>query len=541
MDVRGALAAGPWELLTLVSVLAAAIERRPDPMARDAGPTGPSMAELVGTFIEVERPETSALLAGLSLLTGDQLLATRMQRALRDRENLRPGWLADLADVEVYRCVDNTHILGDGDNINLGARLPGGEELTAVVYVDHNMGTLVKDAFVLPGAIEQVLQRYREATDDPDVVIADMSPGDAKAKLAEAIELSDVTWPPFESETWPGCKPLVQWLLRQLPDGGNGYEHREWEEAELAELKQGFLSSSQARALRDPDHASLADALFWFGSGYAGTDPLRWSPVRVEMLLGDWLPRKVMADADYLAKAPVVLRALIRYSHAERGIRRDLTAETLEAVDEHEPAYQEAIRSPRLQGPAGLLARLSWPDVLLASLARAAGSAEALDQLTTDPLSDEAFDWTGIPDDVRETVAEVLAIVDRVCDAGFDVEHRTAARRLLARVASGDPSVFRRKANANHSAAAVCWLVGKANDLFTPLRGGWLVKDFLACFGIKSGSVSQRAMAYLKAAGFVEHTYGDIDLAADLLVSRRRERIIELRDRYRRERAADPS
>ena len=42
-----------------------------------------------------------------------------------------------------------SHVLGDGDNIMLGARLPGGHELTCVIYIDHNLGTLVKDAFVV--------------------------------------------------------------------------------------------------------------------------------------------------------------------------------------------------------------------------------------------------------------------------------------------------------------------------------------------------------------------------------------------------------
>ena len=39
-------------------------------------------------------------------------------------------------------------MLGDGDSLLLGARLPG-YELTAVIYIDHNLGTIVKDAFTV--------------------------------------------------------------------------------------------------------------------------------------------------------------------------------------------------------------------------------------------------------------------------------------------------------------------------------------------------------------------------------------------------------
>jgi hypothetical protein len=72
------------------------------------------------------------------------------------------------------------------------------------------------------------------------------------------------------------------------------------------------------------------------------------------------------------------------------------------------------------------------------------------------PLPDEPFDWTGIPDDFHDKVAEVLALCDRCCDELLDVEYRTACRRLLARSAAGDPAVFRRRAGSGTAAAAIC-------------------------------------------------------------------------------------
>jgi hypothetical protein len=33
-------------------------------------------------------------------------------------------------------------VLGDGESVLLGARLPD-HELTAVIYIDHNLGTVV--------------------------------------------------------------------------------------------------------------------------------------------------------------------------------------------------------------------------------------------------------------------------------------------------------------------------------------------------------------------------------------------------------------
>ena len=42
--------------------------------------------------------------------------------------------------VRAERVVEVVHVLGDGDNILVGTRLPGGDEITAVIYIDHNAG-----------------------------------------------------------------------------------------------------------------------------------------------------------------------------------------------------------------------------------------------------------------------------------------------------------------------------------------------------------------------------------------------------------------
>src|SRR4051794_15402925 len=247
------------------------------------------------------------------------------------------------------------------------------------------------------------------------------------------------------------------------------------------------------------------------------------------MLLVDWIPRKIVADVRHLAKAPDVLRALIRFSHAERGIRAELTDETLAAVDEWEPEYQETIRSPRLQGPEALLAAMGVldPEEHLAGLARAeltrvVGGAAALDELDTEPLPDEPFAWERVPADVRDRVGEVLDLADGCCDALLDVEHRTAVRRLLAAAAEGDPGVFRR-GRADTLAAAACWLVGKANLRFG--HDGLTVQQLMAHFG-RTGSPSQRGAALLQAIGVNPYVPGGPELgSADYLTAERRRQL----------------
>ena len=248
----------------------------------------------------------------------------------------------------------------------------------------------------------------------------------------------------------------------------------------------------------------------------------------------------------------------MRFCHAERGIRPELTRDTLAAIDLYEPEYRRTIRSVRPQGPMALLAAIDragrWemddfdPDDedfyapfdfrdhrrVMGELLRAtAGSDDALRALDDQPLPDEDFDWSGIPVDVHDRVAEVLALADGCCDDLLDVEYRTACRRLLARIATGDPAVFRRRASTATAAAAICWIVGRDNDLFRSGYDALLVKDLMAHFGIAQGGASQRAETFIRAAGYQPSRRWDMRLGdPTLLVSGRRRRMIELRDEY---------
>ena len=48
---------------------------------------------------------------------------------------------------------------------------------------------------------------------------------------AEAVEKGAITFPPFETDTWPASRPLTEWLLRFLPEGGTGYVRPNWTKA----------------------------------------------------------------------------------------------------------------------------------------------------------------------------------------------------------------------------------------------------------------------------------------------------------------------
>ncbi|MGU3499448.1 DUF6398 domain-containing protein [Mycobacterium sp. C31M] len=537
-EVRTAVAdPDPLHLLSYVSMMWTAL----DPRGRDhpfapPDPSRPSREELAAMFIDVAETETSALLTVIAALTDDEILRARIKRELATREHALPDWLGRLNQTSAHRAVRMTHILNDGDNIIVGVRLAGTFEASCVVYVDHNMGQLVKDAFVIPEPIETIVEQYQRLSDDPDSTWEELSLADARAWIDPAIDMAARTFPPVESESWPACRPLVEWITRTLPPGGSGYQRPQWNTEQLKFLADQFFSSVPGRAFDDDDHRDLLDAILRFATDYGPGDPMRWSDVRVEILLADWLPRKVIAPFEYLELAPELLRAFIGFAHREAGVRTDLTDQTLNAIDAWSPVFLQAIREPG-PNPLGRLAPgefqaamlgPNWAEEMrLDSLAEEVGCPEQLNALDTEPLPDEPFDWSGIADDIESRVAEVLALADRCCDELLDVEYRTVCRRVLARVATYSPEVFRRKGSLATAAAAVVWIAGRANGLFD--YGSKLkASDIVRHFDIKS-SPSQRGGVMLRAGGFPDGGLG----SPDYLVAARRKSIVARRDELR--------
>jgi hypothetical protein len=522
--------------MAVSGLLTAVDERGRDPLERT--PATVNLDTLVESFLGVDVAETTAALTVVAAVSTDDRLVRRIDRELSGRRQPMPVWLRGLREARLEREVwILTHVLGDGDDYLIGVTLPTGEALSALVYVDHNLGGVVKDAFVAPVSLAEMVDQLRSTMDSADQTLMPVDAADSRALIEEAIAHSALIYPQPVSDDWPMCRPLVEWMTRMLPAGGVAPPWREWREDELDAIARDFFASPFAQGIDGPDDADILGTLLWFGSSYCGGDPLRWSPVNVEILLVDWLPRKVMADVDYLARVPAVLRAFIRHCHAQRGIPRVLTEETIVAVARWEPEYQRAIRSARPQGPEALLAAMGLPvgfnlsdeEFLLSILDARVGGREQLMSLGADPLPDEPFDWTGIADDIRPVVLTMLDECDRVANELLDVEYRTAMRRLLSRAAVSDPAIFRRKASPVRGAAAVAWIVFRANDDVE--YRNLLVQDLLAGFGV-TGSVSQRADPLLRAVGVdPHHRYGRPDLGSPgLLTGPVRAQIIARRD-----------
>lgn len=536
---RGLYGDHPLDLLHVVSSLMAATEPRPswDP-APDARPAL-SLAELSETFEGTDLAPTTAALHIIAELCNDEVLTARLRRALALRSQPMPRWLPRLAESQVRSVTRHGHVLDDGANYYLDVLLPDAALMTAVLYVDHNLGRLVKDAFVVPTGLSGLLpQLEAHGADAPDeTTLVTIDPAEARARLEEAVHIGSITFPPLESDTWPLYRPLVQWLLRLLPSGGELPAWKQWSETELAALTTAFLASPYGAPFDDEEHRGLLGELWWFGTDYGTGDPLRWSPVNVEILLTDWFPRKIVADAPYLSKLPRLLTALIRHAHALRGIPAHLSVETLGAVDRWTPDYQRLIRSDRPQGAAALAKSLlerygGLDDDVDGGLVELVGGPEHLAALTDEPLPEEDFDESAIEEDIKPTIGEILALCDAVATELLDVEHRTACRRLLRELAMADPGYFRGRAAARTSAAAVVWMVAHANAT-VPENPDLTTRELLEPFGVASATVRSRKFRELLGLGNWSPYDGPMSLeSARYLVGVRRAELIKQRDLF---------
>lgn len=523
----------PLAALIAASTLISIIDSRM-PATASVDSSAPNLGGLVATLMEDSQPSSTALLAIFAELLGaDQaFLRARIRRELRARPAAEPVWLGKLSEISPHRAARISHVLGDGDSILLAVTIPGGFEATCLVYIDHNLGTLVKDAFVVDRSIDDMIVGMREVSPDADLHIEDMSLADVRAWIEPAISMAARTFPPLETESWPACCAFVERCLRSLPPGGVPRARQQWSVDDRFGLADRFVNSDMGARFGGDDVRGLLDALLWFATDWGTGDPMRWSPVRVEILLADWGPRTLEGPMELLGRAPEVLRAFIPFAHTEIGIEPRLTREALVAVDDWEPFYQRGIRETLPSASEvlrGVVGGDRFDEAALESLARQVGGPAALNALGEEPLPDEPFRWENVPPDVAARVDEVLALVERCCERLFDVEFRTACRRLIAHVATQGPQFFRRKGRVELFAAAVVWLIGKVNDVFD-LYFGLQVKDMMAEFGINQGGAGERSRQLLDAGGFETETY-DLALGSpSYLVSSRRRQIIERRD-----------
>jgi hypothetical protein len=225
-DVRDALRDHPLALLEFVSLVLAMNPQR-ELVPAPAGITlqSRSLDDLVGSLLDHGSTESSALLAVIAQMGDDGDVRAHIGRELALGMPTLPEWISRLDEIEVHRTTEQSRSPGEGTAVIVETRLVTGEALSITVTIDLDAEACLCDAFAVPVSVDQLIANVRMVTDDdPEFRWNDIPGADARARIEHAIAAADATHLHLVTETWPSCRPLVEWVTRMLPDGAHGSE-----------------------------------------------------------------------------------------------------------------------------------------------------------------------------------------------------------------------------------------------------------------------------------------------------------------------------
>ena len=277
----------------------------------------------------------------------------------------------------------------------------------------------------------------------------------------------------------------------------------------------GFMSSVAPKEVRAKLERALAAPRPPLGVGPgAGWEPLR--PLLV--WLAGQMPASEGYDDEYLDEV---------HSHARStsGDGPERTQRPPRRRRYHDRIDPDACEQLELRQRYGMKSK-RFGSQLLHEVTQLVGGPDVLAALDDEPLPDDPFDATDVPADIAPLVAEVLDLCDRACDQFFDVEVRTATRRLLHRAATDGADAFRRKGSVHTAAAALVWVVASRNHLL----GKYAVqaKELTQSLAV-SGTPSSRATGLLRAIGLDTDATAP-EFGAEFLTGARRAQMATLRD-----------
>jgi len=297
----------------------------------------------------VRRRSSNALvlLVGLESVgpSGTAAAARTAADSLRKTRIARPPWAERSLASRFVASWTSGDEFGDQDLLVGEFERDGWPNYSVATTVDHNAGGMAMDLFVSPDPIA-----FRDAwVERSGMPVVDLPVQDYVDRVTHALDVAVMADHPAHEEDEADVRAFLRARLRHLPPA-RPMEPPEITEDQQERLGDAFAESPMGAPLGD--RAGLAMHFIEFAIETRAIDPLRWSPLAVELCLLDWLPRKVTMDEADLAGIPDVLRAWVRFAGERRGLRAAAIEETVIAIGELEADHRAAMRDPTRFGPA---------------------------------------------------------------------------------------------------------------------------------------------------------------------------------------------
>ncbi|MBV9422558.1 MAG: hypothetical protein JOZ98_06590 [Solirubrobacterales bacterium] len=302
-------------------------------------------------------PKALATLRALSAV-GRESHARKARAAadgLAGRGVSEPPWAAQLGHAEpVATELTYEEAFDDGVSVLIEFAPPDGERHTLGIYIDHNLGGLVKDAF-LAGPLDEVRSKLSsQAHNGVGLALRKLEPAEARARIEAGLYMLDHTYDAPVDDDVHALRGLIDGRIRRLPDGFElPEEYEEMSVEERERLHAEFLASPEGQHWRgDAGAEDVVETAIWFGADYNHGGPLRWSVVVVEIFMTSWLPRKVTREPVFFERVTEVLPDWVRYAGRVRGVPAEPLSEASQAVELFQDEMLEAVNDPHAWGPA---------------------------------------------------------------------------------------------------------------------------------------------------------------------------------------------
>ena len=277
-----------------------------------------------------------------------------------------PSWSGQLGRVRPT----GTYAYGDvyGDQTSYLATFAyedgteGGPEHAVVALVDHNIG-ITKDVFV-GGPAERILGQVRKmCAADGLTWFREEDPRKLRGEVAKHLRITDELGDLPGEGSLATDRALVGARLALLPAPALAVVPDEPEplgDEERGALIRAFLSAPEATRfdLDSVPEADLGSLHFCLSlvldhaASLPDADPMRWSPIVVELFLLDWVHRRAVLDMDDAALLPRVVRGWAAYASRLRGLPAEAASATDQAVEDTVPEFVRLYTTGERRSPA---------------------------------------------------------------------------------------------------------------------------------------------------------------------------------------------
>jgi hypothetical protein len=332
-------------------------------------------------------PTGLAALAALAAVADDRTLATAARAAAERlrREGIEPPpWVAELGSATLEDVWMLEDVFGDHEAYFATFRYPGREAHVVNALYDKAMGEIIKDGFV--GYTRGDIRSF--APQEPGVSIVDCDPGRMARRVTDAIASGDMYLDNDWAPEFKQFRALILARMRTVPMAPPIKPPKPPTSRQRKALIGEFLASQPEVLGERRETSALVEVFIDYSCDHLGDDPFRWSPIVVEQLMLDFLPRKVSLGMDQVRDLPAVLRAWVRFALTKRGLEERWIDETERAVDRYAKEFRRAMTDAQQWGPAKALGNAILADGI-----------DPLDQASVDRWID---DFNALPQADRE-------------------------------------------------------------------------------------------------------------------------------------------